>query len=74
MRFIFLDRGPNEPESSQTSGLNSESSSEHSYLPYVVQTGDLGAQASVNTQELLVEQSRQWEAVKGLHTGVVHSL
>ncbi len=45
-----------------------------SYFPDVVEAGDLGGQASVNAQELLVEQSGQGKAVKGIHAGVIHAL
>ncbi len=45
-----------------------------SYFPDVVEAGDLGGQASMNAQELLVEQSGQGKAVKGLHAGIIHAL
>lgn len=44
------------------------------YLPYVIQTGDFGAQASVHTKELLVEESGERQAVKRIHTGVINML
>lgn len=44
------------------------------HLADVVQAGDLWAQASVDTQELLVEEGGQRQTVKGLHAGVVYSL
>lgn len=44
------------------------------YLAYVIQTGDFRAQASVHTQELLVEEGGQRQAVKRVHTGVVDVL
>lgn len=44
------------------------------YFPDVIEAGDLGGQASVNTQELLVEQSGQGKAVKGIHAGIIHAL
>lgn len=45
-----------------------------SYFTDVVEAGDLRGQASMNAQELLVEQSGQGKAVKGLHAGVIHAL
>lgn len=45
-----------------------------SYLPDVVEAGDLWGQASVHAQELLVEQGGQGKAVESLHAGVVHAL
>lgn len=54
---------------------DSDSSAPHlTYFPNVVEAGDLRGQASMNAQELLVEQSGQGKAVEGLHAGIVHAL
>ncbi len=44
------------------------------YLSYVIQAGDFRAQTSVHTQELLVEESRQRQAVERIHTGIIYTL
>lgn len=44
------------------------------YLSDVIQTGDLRAQTSMHTEELLVEESGQRQAVERIHTGIIHAL
>lgn len=44
------------------------------YLLDVVQRVDLGRKAPVHTEELLVHQGCQGQAIKRLHAGVVHLL
>uniref|UniRef100_A0A182J1E9 Uncharacterized protein n=1 Tax=Anopheles atroparvus TaxID=41427 RepID=A0A182J1E9_ANOAO len=43
-------------------------------LPDVVQLLDLGRQAAVNTEELLIHERRQRQAVERVHARVVHAL
>ena len=47
---------------------------ERAHVLDVLQTEDLGGETTVDTEELLVHDGRQWEAVKRVHTRIIHSL
>lgn len=48
-------------------------SATHTYFSDVIQGVDLWRQATMYTQELLVHQSSQGKAVKGIHAGIIYS-
>ena len=44
------------------------------YFAYVVEAVDFWRESAVHTEELLVEQRGERQAVEGVHAGVIHPL